>query len=268
MNEPFTLDVCAFEKLLEAAWVIQSQQPSELSAPEQGHADSSRHEPILLHTQAAFADAEQAEDTARVREVYLLNVKTEPRVPGPRAVNSRHRLRFAIAYWEPLLVLVVIAVFFLFEVSSHERQTPTTSFTASASMRTEANISQQAVSQRFIPQSDPTHLQITDHETALIVAGLSPYEIKALVRQAKYGDDSAALTLGMAYETGHLVPQSCTKAANWVMAAATEGNAAAQYNLGWRYLYGDGVPMSLSEAQKWLREALAKGYGKGETVPE
>jgi len=268
MSEPFTLDVCAFEKLLEAAWVIQSQQPPELSDPDQGHANSLQHDSILNPRQDAFTAVERAEaETAPVGEVELVYVQRGHEVSSVRAIRSPHKLRFAIASWEPVLVLLVIAVFFLFEVSSHDRHSQAVLFTASASTRIEGCMSQQAVSQPFVPQANPTHLQITDPETAFTVENLSPYEIKALQRQARYGDDSAALTLAMAYETGHLVPQSCAKAAAWVMAAATEGNAAAQYNLGLRYLYGDGLPMSSPDAQRWLRESSAKGTGKGEAVP-
>ncbi|HSY64378.1 MAG TPA: tetratricopeptide repeat protein [Terriglobales bacterium] len=102
-----------------------------------------------------------------------------------------------------------------------------------------------------------SHKQITDPAAFFAVQQLSRYEIETLQRQAKYGDDSAAFALGMAYEVGHLVPQSCSEAARWVTNAAKEGNAAAQYNLGLRYRDGDGVPANLSLSDKWLRKAAA-----------
>ena len=102
-----------------------------------------------------------------------------------------------------------------------------------------------------------THEEITDPGTQSIVQQLSRYEINGLRRQAKYGDDSAAFTLGMVYEIGRHVRQSCAEAARWVRMAAEAGNPAAQYNLGLRYRDGDGVTADLHESEKWLRKAAA-----------
>jgi uncharacterized protein len=89
-----------------------------------------------------------------------------------------------------------------------------------------------------------------------------------LQRQARYGDDSAALVVGMLYETGRYLPQSCTKAADWVAKAAHWGNPAAQYNLGLRYLDGDGLPHDEDKAEKWLRKAADQRYAKAVTALE
>jgi TPR repeat protein len=64
----------------------------------------------------------------------------------------------------------------------------------------------------------------------------------------------------MAYETGHLVPQNCVKAGEWIATSASEGNAAAQYNLGLRYREGDGVPVNQELGASWLRKAAAQKY--------
>jgi hypothetical protein len=109
---------------------------------------------------------------------------------------------------------------------------------------------------------ETSHLRITDSAITAVVNDLSPYEIQGLQRQAEYGDQFAALALGMAYETGHYVHPSCTKAAEWIAFAATNGNAAAQYNLALRYFQGDGVPQDPKEGTKWLRVAAAHGYPK------
>ncbi len=111
-------------------------------------------------------------------------------------------------------------------------------------------------SKRFSPL-EVSHKQITDPAAFFAVQQLSRFEIETLRRQAKYGDDSAAFALGMAYEVGHFVPQNCREAARWVTTAAKEGNAAAQYNLGLRYRDGDGVPANLSLSDNWLRKAAA-----------
>jgi len=103
-----------------------------------------------------------------------------------------------------------------------------------------------------------SHLHVTDRTTERAMQALSRYELAGLRHQAVYGDDSAAFQLGMAYEIGHWVPQSCTTAAQWVARAASEGYAAAQYNLGLRYRDGDGVPVNDNEAVNWFQKAAAQ----------
>jgi hypothetical protein len=109
---------------------------------------------------------------------------------------------------------------------------------------------------------EPSHMRVTDLAASSLVQGLSLYELETVRRQAQYGDDIAALTLGMAYEIGHHVPQSCAEAAHWIAVAAAEGNSAAQYNLGLRYLSGDGTPTNPDEARKWFEKAARHGYQK------
>lgn len=115
---------------------------------------------------------------------------------------------------------------------------------------------------------EPSHLRITDPATASVVHDLSSYEIQNLQRQAEYGDQFAALALGMAYETGHYVHRSCTKAAEWIAFAATSGNAAAQYNLALRYFHGDGLPQDSKQGKKWLRIAAVRGYQRAALAAE
>ncbi len=115
---------------------------------------------------------------------------------------------------------------------------------------------------------EPSHMRVTDAASSSLVAGLSRFEIQTVSRQARYGDDVAALTLAMAYEIGRNVPQSCTQAAHWVAVAAEEGNSAAQYNLALRYVSGDGTPTNLDEARKWLKEAAGQGYQKAQLTLE
>ena len=112
------------------------------------------------------------------------------------------------------------------------------------------------------PTVDGSHKRVTDLSTAEALGELSRFEIPGLLRQARFGDDSAAFTLGMAYETGHGVPQNCTKATHWVQEAAQGGNAAAEYNLSLRYRQGDGVKTDLRESEKWMRKAAARNYAE------
>jgi TPR repeat protein len=104
---------------------------------------------------------------------------------------------------------------------------------------------------------ETSHLRVTDRQTGATVAALSKYELRNLRRSADYDDDQAALELGMLYELGRYLPQSCKQAAKWVTKAAENGNAAAEYNLGLRYRDGDGVDANLQQAEKWLRKAVA-----------
>ncbi len=104
---------------------------------------------------------------------------------------------------------------------------------------------------------ETSHLRVTDRQTGATVAALSKYELRNLRRSADYDDDQAALELGMLYELGRYLPQSCKQAAKWVTKAAENGNAAAEYNLGLRYRDGDGVDANLRQAEKWLRRAVA-----------
>jgi TPR repeat protein len=115
---------------------------------------------------------------------------------------------------------------------------------------------------------EPSHSHITDSQALVVVEEMSGYEVQNLLRQAQYGDEDSAFTLGMAYEIGHYVPQSCAQAAKWVAVAAAEGKPAAQYNLGIRQAYGDGTPTNLKEAKKWIREAAGHGYKKAERAME
>jgi len=114
-----------------------------------------------------------------------------------------------------------------------------------------------------------SHLQITDRETGATIAELSNYEVRDLRRAADYGDDEAALQLGMLYELGRGFPQSCSNAAKWVTKAAENGNAAAEYNLGLRYRDGDGVGANIQQAENWLRKAAAhKNSNAGRVLTE
>ena len=115
-----------------------------------------------------------------------------------------------------------------------------------------------------VPAYPLSHMQVTDPAMLSALRDLSRYEIVGLQRQALYGDDSAALLLGMAYETGHLVPQNCVKAGQWVAKSANQGNAAAQYNLGLRYRHGDGEPVNQEVGARWLRKAAAQKYSQAQ----
>ncbi len=105
-----------------------------------------------------------------------------------------------------------------------------------------------------------SHKRVTDDAASAALGDMSRFEIPGLLRQARYGDGSAAFLIGMAYETGRGVPQNCEKAARWVKEAAMGGEAAAEYNLSLRYRDGDGLLADSEQSEKWLRKAAAQKY--------
>jgi hypothetical protein len=192
-------------------------------------------------------------------------------------VNFPLRALRAIAIATPVWLLALIAALLLLEAWRHQPfqsaqaiSTPSPS-TAEASVNTNLpsrTKSTSALSENTrkpasvepkrpapTPSLTASHEQITDPATSSVVQQLSRYEINGLRRRANYGDDSAAFTLGMAYEIGRYVHQNCAEAARWVRTAAEAGNAAAQYNLGLRYQTGDGLAVDRTEAETWLRKA-------------
>ena len=193
-------------------------------------------------------------------------------------VNVTLRALRAVAIATPVLLLAVIAALLLLEtwrrepfhsaqaisIPSTPAQGRVVSDTSKTLTTTTRGLSENAKRTgkepwrpRPVPQLEVSHKHVTDPATWSVVQRLSRYEIRGLRRQAKYGDDSAAFTLGMAYEVGHFVPQNCAEAARWVAMAAEAGDASAQYNLGLRYQDGDGVSTNKTESEKWLRKAAA-----------
>ena len=182
----------------------------------------------------------------------------------------------------PVLTLAVVAALLLFDTSRHQvlyraqansvpaapaagtmvSEPSMTATTATRGADNHKRITDRKPNQLAATSLRLSHREVTDPATLSAVQGLSKYEIKTLRRQAKYGDASAAFTLGMAYEMGRHVPQNCAEATRWVTTAAEEGNAAAEYNLGLRYRDGDGVPADRAQSEKWLRRAAARRYPK------
>ena len=175
------------------------------------------------------------------------------------ALSPRHAVEAAGA---SLSLLLIVVGFTLFEW--HQERFHVVAATAGIEQSSGVG----SDPHRQLPVLQASHKQITDPAALSLVLGLSRYEVHALQRQAYFGDDSAALAMGMLYETGHYVPQSCKKAADWVTRSAYWGNAAAQYNLGLRYRDGDGVPVSEDEALQWLQKASDQGYSLARSALE
>ena len=199
-----------------------------------------------------------------ILEVRVLKARVlEDRVLADRTV----KLRFPSSTFVAVAILLIVLVFVFSITGRHTSEV----VAATSQIQTQVPIPappsrqpQELPQPSRRPENQLSHMQVTDLAVSAALRNLSRYEIAGLKRQAAYGDDGAALLLGMAYETGYLVPQNCVKAAEWVTQSAEEGNAAAQYNLGLRYRYGDGIPVDQEAGTTWLRRARAHKYSSAE----
>ncbi len=174
-------------------------------------------------------------------------------IPAPSV--DRRALRKSVGAMAVLFVMIG------FLILNTLGRSPFHAETASAKTSTPSSAPAPTVTSASSSQPGPSsHLKLTDSAITDSLHELTRYEVATLHRAADYGDDDAAFQLGMAYETGYYVRQSCTKAANWVQKAATAGNPAAEYNLGLRYRTGDGVPMDQLQAERWLHRAAMHHY--------
>ena len=182
-------------------------------------------------------------------------------------LKSRSSLRAARRAAPVMAILVIIIAFLMLRTRFHSPAQTTASGSRTTAREKTIPLSPATSDAREAPLAEfvgtpapleVSHLHVTDRATEDAVRTLSRYELAGLRRRAEYGDDSAAFQMGMAYEIGRGLAQSCATAAQWVARAAGEGNAAAQYNLGLRYRDGDGVPVNEDESVKWLRKAAGQ----------
>ncbi|HXY49220.1 MAG TPA: hypothetical protein VEI01_07200 [Terriglobales bacterium] len=227
---------------------------------------------------SAVKSARNSLRAATAHRPNLPTVRLKVRLPAlPKVVwrrdSFKHALKsannhLALCWAAPLVAILVFTITFLMVKTGLHNLAQTT---ASSSQTTEreqtiplsaekADAREAQAAEQFETSAplQVSHMHVTDRVTEQVVRTLSHYELVGLRRRAHYGDDSAAFQMGMAYEIGRELPQSCTTAAQWVATAASEGNVAAQYNLGLRYRDGDGVPVNEVEAVKWLQKAAAQ----------
>lgn len=185
----------------------------------------------------------------------VANVSEIEFLAGHRLVTTTKRFGPAIALLIAAAVLMVITVVSRFRGTDAKISKPIAFHVNS-------------VNTAKTPVLEGSHKRVTDNLTSAALADLSRFEIPGLLRQARYGDDSAAFLIGMAYETGRGVPQNCEKAARWVKDAAMGQNAAAEYNLSLRYRDGDGLAADPEQSERWLRKAAAQKYPQALTKAE
>ncbi len=339
MDERLLLDLPSFQKLLEAAWVLQNHrsQPRQVASPPLTAGALDFLSPVVGITASASVRAYEAATANATTPLASLTIPIATTLPDPTQLNEpapalavmdtrpapfapasspakipvveqpimKHEISNPVtrslvpksasrlplpkssaitirftprtrAAAGPATVLLIILVFLASYFLSHRPSlTPVKAAfqavgTAIEGTRTsvvEAR-SNPAPTAAIAEPSKPetSHLRVTAFESESIVEDLSRFEMQTVRRQAQFGDDDAALTLGLAYEVGSQVPQSCTQAAHWISLAAEQGNAAAEYNLALRYLYGDGTKASASEARKWLQKAARQGNQEATTA--
>lgn len=303
VHERLKLDATSFQRLLAAAWAIQCQHDAERQAevsakstritipdaffePAESplvEAVAHRELPVIdsekpgtmtkIPPQSVRAVPETAGALALATDRHAIAPKVLPvprRVPGAlRLVDpSQQRtaavytirkrdFRLAVMLGAAVLLLAAVAAMWGFRTEKSQRYVP-------HDMQPSSPATPQRTSGENKPVVESSHMRLTDSDISAAMEQLSRYELQPLRRQATFGDDQAALLLGMSYETGQSVRQDCVEATHWIRVAAEEGNAAAQYNLGLRYLYGDGVAVDKNASRKWLRDASKRGYKKAQ----
>ncbi len=300
IKERLKLDATSFQKLLAAAWAIQRQHdaareaelpakapriaipdgffepaesrflealgsrevPSESPVPV---GTPTKLPPQSVHTVTETAGALALASDRRAIETGIargkratgaLRLVVNQQRNSPVYTIEKRNFRLAIILGAALVLFAALGAMWGYRIATRHSESSHAVASTSAVQKGEVRQNKSLV--------ESSHLRLTDSETAAALEQLSRYEIRPLQRQAMFGDNGAALLLGMAYEVGSGVHQNCSEAARWIRLAAEDGNAAAQYNLGLRYLYGDGVPADRNASTKWLKGAATLGYEKAQ----
>lgn len=87
----------------------------------------------------------------------------------------------------------------------------------------------------------------------------SDYDFSTTLQDAKAGNTSAQVRLGIAYEDGDGVAQDYQQAKFWYESAAEKGNSSAQFLLGCLYDFGHGMKKDVTQAVYWYEKSAAQG---------
>ena len=82
--------------------------------------------------------------------------------------------------------------------------------------------------------------------------------------EAASGDPTAALLVGIMFDTGEGVPRSYVDALTWYRRAADAGSPAGMFNVGVMYDAGRGVAQDRAEAARWYERAASAGFGRAD----
>ena len=143
-----------------------------------------------------------------------------------------------------ILVLLVVITFLLLEFTVHHSGPTFMRASAPPAGGVLESATSAGSESNGLPRLEPSHLHVTDDATLSELQDFSRFELQPIRRQAEFGDGAAALTLGMAYETGEGITQSCAQAARWILISAQDGNPAARYKPALALSTGDdGAPI-------------------------
>lgn len=116
------------------------------------------------------------------------------------------------------------------------------------------------VTRALAPLTEPDLMEMAFREgMKLYEAGNYAAATQAWRAPAEHGHAAAQFSLGVAYATGHGVPEDLASAIRWWKAAARHGHVTAQVNLGLLYWRGVGVDKDLAKAREWWQRAADGG---------
>ena len=95
-------------------------------------------------------------------------------------------------------------------------------------------------------------------------AGRFAEAVQSWEAAAGRGDATAALYLGVAYDTGRGVAQDYRQALAWYQRAGEAGSVTGMFNAGVIYDAGLGAAPDPAKAASWYQRAAAQGYGRAE----
>jgi TPR repeat protein len=90
--------------------------------------------------------------------------------------------------------------------------------------------------------------------------------VKWFQKAANQGYAHAQCNLGLCYENGQGVRKDDVEAVKWYQKAAEQGDANAQYHLGSCYKIGKGVNQNDAEAIKWIQKAAEQGDVNAQSI--
>jgi len=84
-------------------------------------------------------------------------------------------------------------------------------------------------------------------------------EEEKIIIEAKQGNATAQLLLGLMYSVGKGIPRDDEEAFYWLTESAEQGNAEAQLHLGFVYENGKGTPQDYEKALYWFTKSAEQG---------
>lgn len=93
----------------------------------------------------------------------------------------------------------------------------------------------------------------------------SKSELAEIQRKAEAGDPKAQMSLGVAYDFGHMGQRNYAEAARWYQRAADQGYAPAQHSMGTLCELGLGVQTNYTKAFELYQKSAEQGFAPAQT---